>query len=218
MVTAVFGGAKGDVRSSVYRPVSVAQRARRPRAAGSGSRERPATPSRTGEVNFASMAREARQPRTHGGVARSELDRRHAESRREAAEDRRVEAEGRRVGAESKRAAAEELRRIAEEARAFWEKARASAEDARRAADEARRYVDTVRTLAEGIRRGAEVKRESAEAVRRESASRSEAMTRQTIREEMEVFSELQRTKAEWPRSGGPADPRSPAERRRRPR
>ncbi len=55
--------------------------------------------------------------------------------------------------------------------------------------------------------------RESAEASRREAMGTSEDRIRRTIREEMQVFAELERTKAEWPpRGGGAAGARSPAE------
>lgn len=172
-----------------------------------------------GELDSASMPRKGRQPRARAGVGPSEQGRRSAERRREAAEGARAAAEVRRVRAESGRTAAEEVRQLAEEARALTEKARGSAEEARRAADEARRHLDTIRTLAEGIRRGAEVKRESAEAVRRDSARRSESMTRRAIREEMQVFSELERTRVEWPSPGGaPQGPEVRPASRRRPR
>ena len=106
--------------------------------------------------------------------------------------------------------------RAAESVRATVEKARASAEEARDAADEVRRHLDTVRTLAEGLRREAEVKRESAEGVRRDAASGSEARVRRALREELQVFGELEKTKAEWPVGGRAPEPRSPAKRRRR--
>lgn len=110
--------------------------------------------------------------------------------------------------AESQREQAEELRKLAESARESAEASRKAVEEARKAAEEARKHRDQVLLIAEELRRKAESVRSVAEQTRRTTADRFDTDTRRAIREELEIASEVQRTRDEL---RGPA----PTKRRR---